>query len=174
MSEPNEKLPSAAEFAEMKKVLAKANAGDQTAIAELHRFLNDNPRVWRRIGDMAAIAEKAWVTAVSQGDRLTAESLKRQLAELKAELLEDSITMPERMMVDTILATWLELHYLHSLDADSRDRSVTQTSLMVKRLESAQRRHHAALRDLQQLRKLLPNRGAIPALRIYPYQQKCA
>jgi len=174
MPETNEKFPSASEVERLNKILAKANAGDQTAIEELHRFLDDNPQVWRRIGDMAAVAEQAWITAISKGNRLAAESFRRQLAELKAGLLEDSTTTPERMMADTILATWLELHYLRSVDADSRERSVTQTSLMVKRLESAQRRHHTALKDLQQLRKLLPNRGASPALRIFPYAQKSA
>lgn len=71
--------------------------------------------------------------------------------------MEESATALERLLVDSILATWLEIHYLRSVDADSEQRTVIQASLLTKRLESAQKRHHTAMKDLVVFRKLMPN-----------------
>ena len=163
--------PTSADRKALDTIIRKANAGDPQAIAELRKFLDDNPQVWHTIGDLARTAEKAWITLIANGSVLVAEALQRQLTQLKQELQEDSNTVVERMLVDTVMATWLEHHYLHSVDADTRQRTVTQGSLMLKRLESAQRRHTSALKQLIQIRKLLPDRNAIPNLRVYPYRQ---
>lgn len=126
------------------------------------------------MGDLARTAEKAWITLTANGSSLAAEAMQRQLAQLKHELLGESTTVVEKMLADTVVATWLELHYLRSTDADTRNRSVTQGSLMLKRLESAQRRHHNALKELMQIRRLLPDRNALPQLRVFPYKQERA
>jgi hypothetical protein len=175
MAEKQEQAyPTTADWKALDLIVRKANAGDQKALVQLRKFLDGNPQVWQHVGDIARTAEKAWITVIANGSSLAAEAIRRQLAELKTELMEGSSTVVDRMLVDTVVATWLELHYLRSVDADTRNRSVTQGSLLLKRLESAQRRHANALKQLTQIRKLLPNRGAMPQLRVYPYERETA
>jgi len=165
---------SAADWKALDAIIRKANEGDSKALAKLRKFLDENPQVWQHVGDMARTAEKAWITLIANGSSLAAEALQRQLAQLKQELLGESTTVVEKMLGDTVVATWLELHYLRSTDADTRNRTVTQGSLMLKRLESAQRRHHSAIKNLTQIRKLLPDQNALPQLRVFPYKQERA
>ncbi len=158
----------------MDAIVRKANDGDQRALAKLRKFLDKNPQVWQHVGDLARTAERAWIALVANGSSLATEAMQRQLTQLKQELMGDSTTVIEKMLSDTVMATWLELHYLRSVDADTRSRTVTQGSLMLKRLESAQRRHHNALKQLTQIRKLLPDRNTMPQLRVFPYKEETA
>ncbi len=156
----------------LNSIISKANEGDKNALAELRSFLDENPQVWQHVGDLSKTAEKAWVSLIANGDSLAAEAIQRQLTQLKEELLDDSVTVIEKMLADTVVATWLELHYLRSVDADTRNRTVTQGSLILKRLESAQRRHFNSLKQLTQIRKLLPGRNAMPELRLFPHREQ--
>ena len=175
MAETQERAqPTTADWKALDAIIRKANEGNPKALAKLRTFLDENPQVWQHVGDLARTAEKAWITLIANGSSLAAEAMQRQLAQLKQELLGDSTTVVEKMLADTVVATWLELHYLRSTDADTRNRSVTQGSLMLKRLESAQRRHHNAIKELTQLRRLLPDRNALPQLRVFPYKQERA
>ncbi|MBR9803267.1 hypothetical protein GYB59_16960 [bacterium] len=164
--------PTLADLNSLDAIMQRANKGDPKAIARLRRFLDENPQVWQQVGDLARVAENAWIKLLANGCALTADATRRQLQELKQELLGESTTVVERMLADTVLSTWLELNYLRSVDADTRNRSVTQASLIIKRLESAQRRHHSAIKQLTQIRKLLPDRNAIPNLRLFPYRSE--
>ncbi|QDT66619.1 hypothetical protein [Calycomorphotria hydatis] len=165
-------LPTSADRKTLEAIIRSANKGDPKAVAHLRRFLDENPHIWEQTGDLALAAERAWITLITNGSVLVAETLQRKLTQLKQELLGDSDTVIEKMICDTVMATWLELHYLRSVDADTRSRSVTQGSLLMKRLESAQKRHHNALKELTQIRKLLPNRNAMPQLKIFSYQEE--
>jgi len=162
-----QQYPTSEDWKALDSKMKQANSGDKKAISWLRDFLSRNPHVWQRIGDLAAVAERAWTDMIANGDALSAQAIRRQLEAMRIELSEGSSTIMERLMVDSILATWLEVTFLRSLDANGRDRSVTQASLLIKRQESAQKRHHAALKDLMAFRKLLPNRHSVPELKVY-------
>lgn len=171
MDKKQQQFPTSKDWEVLNAKLKLANSGDKEAISWLRRFLDNHPHVWHRMGDLSVMSENAWISLISNDDALAAESIRRQLNTLKAELMEESTTAMEKLLVDSILATWLEIHYLRSVDAGSRSRTVTQASLLTKRLESAQRRHHSAMKDLLMFRKLMPNRGALPGLRVFRGQQ---
>jgi hypothetical protein len=42
-------------------LLKRAQAGDQSAISELRRVLNDTPELWIQVGDLAKQAELSWI-----------------------------------------------------------------------------------------------------------------
>ena len=151
----------------LQQIVRKANAGDQRALTQLRQFLDRNPGVWRHIGDLARVAETAWIGLISGGDKLSAEAIRRQLGELREGLLGDAPNAVEKLLSDTVIASWLEVRYLEAASAETGG-TLTQTGHLLKRLESAQRRHLAAVKQLVQIRKLLPNAGALPELRIFP------
>lgn len=174
MTEGTQPRPTEADWKLLQEQIAQANRGCRQSLAWLRDFLDRNPQVWAHIGDLARTAEAAWIGLIANGDQLLAESLKRQLQHLKSELLGEQVTVPEKMVVDTVLATWLECHHLRAVDADSRSRTAGQTNLLLKRLESAQRRHFAALKQLAALRKLIPGQSELPGLRIFSTGQESA
>ena len=166
--------PTPSDWQELKAMAAKANAGDAEAIAWLRDFLDRNPQVWQHIGDLARAAEKAWVHLISNGDVLAAEAIQRQLAVLKEDLIGEMPSAIEKLLGDQIIATLLEVKYLESASAEAGGGSLVQAGLLLKRLESAQRRHTAAIKNLIQVRKLLFDQGNVPDLRIFRAEQALA
>ena len=144
-----------------------ANSGDEAAVAWLRKFLDDNPQVLANVGDLARIAENTWIALISERSALVAESVRRQLGQLKSELIGENPQTIEKMLGDQVIATWLEVKYMETLSADQKGASVTQAALVLKKVESAQRRHLNAIRSLVQTRKLLPAGRSFPGLRIY-------
>lgn len=160
---------SAEDQNQLQEQLKRANAGDAAAIAWLRDFLNRNPQVWQTLGNLARGAERAWIELIANGDQLTAESVKRQLADLKSQLMGESPSAIESLLGDTILGTWLETRHLESVSASFHggSGSVAQSNILLKRLESAQRRHLAALKSLTQLRKLVGSQTKPAPLKVF-------
>jgi hypothetical protein len=164
--------PTAQDWKELNEQIKLANGGDQKAIDWLRKFLDDNPQVWRTLGDLARNAERAWIGLISNKDALATESIRRQLVQLKADLIGESPSMVEKMLGDQVMATWLELKYLETASADAKGASLTQSALLLKRVESAQRRHLFSIRSLVQTRKLLTTANTNPGLRIFPGERE--
>lgn len=168
------KPPFETEQEALESVIKKANAGDQQALTLLRKFLDQKPQIWNEVGDISKIAETAWIKLIAKGDTLTQESLKRKLAALHQKILGDTDHIFDQMMADVIRATWLEMHYLMSVDADATNRTAGQSTLMMRRLESAQRRHVTAIKQYCQIKKLLPGENRQPDLRIFRPRQDYA
>jgi hypothetical protein len=117
-------------------------------------FLKRNPQIWRAVGDMAAHAEAAWVELIGRGDRLLGEAMTREADRLRDELRGDRPTPVERMLVDQIVVSHLELRYLQVRAAEAPGTTAGQVASATRRLDSAQRRHLAALKSLETLRRL--------------------
>jgi hypothetical protein len=162
-----EKKPSSDDLKLLNEHVKLANAGDSKSIEWLRCFLDKNPQIWAALGDLARTAERAWIELVANGDVLARESITRQLTQLKVDLIGESPSPVEKMLGDQVLATWVEVRYLETVSADSKGGSLTQAGLLLKQLESSQKRHLNAIRSLVQTRKLLPRDGSIPVLRIF-------
>jgi len=162
-----EAKPTPRDWKLLHEAVKRANGGDQQALDWLRSFLDTNPQVWGALGDLARTAERVWIELISNGDALAGECIRRQLGQLKADLTGEAPCPVEKMLADQVVATWLEVKYLECLSAKPRDGSATQAGVLLKRLESAQKRHLNALRSLVQTRKLLPKQS-VPDLRIFP------
>jgi uncharacterized protein YbcC (UPF0753/DUF2309 family) len=175
MAETNgQDRPTAEDWKELNEKLKLANSGDQKAIQWLRKFLDDHPQVWGALGDLTRVAEKAWIDLISNKDALAAESIRRQLSQLKTDLVGESPSPVEKMLGDQVVATWLETRYLEATSADVKGASMTQSTLLLKRVESAQRRHLNAIRSLVQTRKLLTAGSTNPVLRIFPSEREAS
>ncbi len=157
--------PSEADVRMLEAAVAKANAGDQRALSWLREFLDENPQVWRHAGNLARVAEQAWISLIANGDKLAEESIRRQLHEMQKTLRGGEAGLLETLLCDQVVATWLEMKYGEATAAEPEGMSVGQATLMLKRLESAQRRHLAAIKSLTQTRQLLQDQ-ARPAFNV--------
>lgn len=163
--------PSEEDLEWLKKLIERANQGDQKAMDELRTFLDENPQVWRVVGNLSRMAGAAWIKLISGKDNLWAESIKRELAELREELVDGSPGMVEKLISEQVALTLLETRYLETLSAGTAG-TIGQAALLLRRLESAQERHGAALRSFVITRKLLAESTTAPRLRIFNTEQK--
>src|SRR5262245_9263665 len=63
-----------------RELIVRANQGERLAVERLRAFLDRNPRLWERAGDLTAVAERAWVELIAGADLFRFESVKRRLA----------------------------------------------------------------------------------------------
>jgi hypothetical protein len=151
--------PSEADQRAEKDVLAqllkRAEAGDRGALPELRRVLDGDPELWRAYGDLAAHAEVSLAMLAAGPNLLMAESLKRKLAELKAELGGESPSPLERLLVERVTATWLQTNYHDGLVAQAAGAGEARLRALQRLQDAAHRRHLAAIKQLAVVRRLL-------------------
>ena len=115
----------------------EANQGDPLALARLREFLDANPALWRRLGDLELLAEIFWLELIAQGEVLARESIRRESDSLREELLGTTATPDEQLA--------LEVQYLQMRCAEVSGGTGVQIGLLLKRLDGAERRYVAAL-----------------------------
>jgi hypothetical protein len=145
-----------------KELVARANAGEREALARLRKFLDANPHIWSRAGDLTAVAERAWIELIAGEDQFRVESVKRRLTQLKDELKGPHPTALEAVLVDLIAVAWLGAHHVEIEAASPAGGSLAQAAFKLRRAESSQKRLLAATKTRATLRALVP-RGLVPA-----------
>jgi hypothetical protein len=125
--------------------------------------------VWQHAGDLTVLVERAWIALLAAENPLAVESMNRTVAELKADLAGAQATRLEQLLVDRVVAVWLELKFVESLSAHGGDSSLEQSRFRLQRLESAQKRFESAVKTLTTQRALLPS-GRTPAQAIKLYE----
>jgi hypothetical protein len=148
--------PEPAAAVELRELVRRAQAGDPAALPRIRQVLDERPEVWQHAGDLAALAERAWIAVLAADNPVAVEAMKRTLAQMKAELTGDQPTALERLLVDQIVVSWLECKYVEATSAAPGHASLQQAGFRLRRLESAQKRHLAAIKTLTTLRTLLP------------------
>jgi hypothetical protein len=134
----------------------RANQGSENALACLRQVLDTCPEIWQAVGDLASHTERCWLDLIAGNNRLMEESVKRQVATMRAELSGPSPSPVERLLVDRVVACHLALHDAEACLASPGTASTAQVAIRLRRVESAQRRLLAALKTLTRLRALLP------------------
>ncbi len=148
--------------AEARQLLDRAGRGDDTCLPELRQLLDERPEIWRTLGDLARHAELSLLRLVAGDNLLAQECVQRRLQALKAELLGPEPAPLERLLVDRVAVSWLQVHGL-DLELAGLDKGKATGPVgfsAQRRLDSAQRRYLAAIKQLAMVRKLLPPRLA--------------
>lgn len=154
-SEATPSSPLLTQAEALQELARRANAGSDSAVARLGQLLDMEPGIWDRVGDVAALAERAWTDLLSAGDKLLELSIQRRLLATKEGLLGREPTPLERLLVDVIVTTWLAA--MQSEMTAAQVGGTPQLSISrARRAESAQRRFACAVRTLSMVRALLP------------------
>jgi hypothetical protein len=156
---------------ELRALVQSAQAGEASALPRIRQILDEHPEVWRYVGDLAALAERAWIAVLAADHSVAVEAMRRTVAEMKADLAGDNPSRMERLLVDQVVACWLEAKYLEGVSADPGRGSLDQSAFHLKRLESAQHRYLSALRMLTELRALAPS-GLAPSASLKVHEPK--
>lgn len=142
-------------------LLELAQKGDTAVLAELRALLDQRPDLWSGVGDLAALVEQGWIHLLAQRDLFLQEALLRQLAEMRANLAGPSPTPIEKLLVDRIVATWLQLQHSDAAMAELDNKSIRVAEFIVKRQAHANRQYLMAIGALETLRRLQPKSDTI-------------
>lgn len=136
------------------KLVRRAEKGDAQAMSELRETVGHDG-AWDSFADMVTATEEAQIKAIAGDNLIFAESLKRQVARLKAELGGPACTPMERLIVDRIAVCWLQTNYADAIYAQGqKDLSIRQGEYYQRRQDRAQRRFLSAIKSLAYVRKL--------------------
>ncbi len=145
-------MPSQEDFAQ---IVRNANDGDQEALAEMRALLDDNPEIWRHMGDLSRYAQESILSQIAGPDQLIKESLRRTAKELMGELTTESCSPIERLAAERIVGCWMECHYVDMLHPLPQGATLTQQKFHLNLKTSAQKRYEQSMRSLVVLKKLL-------------------
>ena len=161
--EPREKLET--EMDRLRILSREAEGGDKEVRAELRQAVAEcSPAVIAEASSVARRAERMLVKTISAGEPLMQETLEARLEHMRGEIAGECPTPLERLLAERVVAGWLLVEVLEALVAAQYQRDVKGSRVgpdyilqMSKILESATRRHFAAIQNLARVRKLQSN-----------------
>lgn len=133
----------------------RADRGDPEAQQALREFLDENPQVWQKIGDMAAQAEVNLIRLIAKEDFLLTEAIRRKAAELRQRLAGAFPTPLEQMAVERVVSAWLHAQHVDAQCARAGGGG-EDARFWLKQQTQAHRLYDAAMRALVLVQKHLP------------------
>jgi len=147
---------------ELRKFLKRARSGDEATLPAVRKLLENPAMVEQFGGDLARQAELSFVEAVAGKNLPWKEALARKLELMRAELAGPDPTPLERLLVERVVACWLQVQ-----DADIRyaqgqkERTIVQGDYQQRRMDHAHKRYLSAIKALALVRKV-----ALPVLQV--------
>jgi hypothetical protein len=146
---------------ELQKLWKRARGGDASTLPAL-RTLLQNPRVVDLFGgDLARLAEQSFVKAAAGDNLAFEEALVRKLDLMRAELAGPDPTPVERLLVERVVACWLQVQDADIRHAQANNLSINWGEYYQRRMDRAHRRYLSAIKALALVRKL-----AVPVLQV--------
>lgn len=143
-----------AEIADAAGFLKRADEGDQATLPTLRKLLESPAAVEKLGGNLASRAQNALVASICGKRLLDAEALLRKLELLREELGGPSPTPLERLVVERIVACWLQLHQLELSYGAKASMPIELANYYQKSIDRAQKRYLAAIKALAYVRRL--------------------
>lgn len=103
---------------ELKALMVRANDGDEGALPKLREIFDEVPTLVRKFMDPAKTAERSAVDLyATEGDLLAREAILRILEQMRSELEGEHPTPLRRLLVERVVATWLQVQCYETLYA---------------------------------------------------------
>ena len=143
---------------ELKALMVRAHEGDEGTLPKLREILDGTPSLARKLLDPAKVAERSAVGLyASKDDLLAQEAIPRVLEEMRSELEGKDPTPLERLLVERVVATWLQVQCYETLYAQNATKmTMAWGEHHQRRIDRAHNRHLSAVRALAQVRKMGP------------------
>jgi hypothetical protein len=133
-----------------------ARRGVKEALPCLRKILDAHPELVGHYDDLARRTQHAWLELFGK-NLLVQESTARQLDALREELMESRASPLERLVIQRIVACWLQTVYLDAREAVGQGaESLEMAEFRLKRQDLAQKQFLSAVKSLADLRKVTP------------------
>jgi hypothetical protein len=139
----------------LQRLVQRAEQGDASVLAELRAALDRNAWVWERYGDLAQQSQAAWLQLIAGSNLMLHEATSRKAAQLRAELAGPAPSPVERLLIERVIACWLQTNYADAAYAQLKGNAPGQHMAALRRQGAAQQRYLQAMRALVTIRKLL-------------------
>jgi len=133
-------------IARIRQLLVQRDAGDP----ELTDILDRHPELWAQLGDLGEQALELWLSLIAGPDALYRRAAKSRLEQLRAELAVPNGDVLAKLMVDRVLATWLQMTYADIRAGQHGTEAPRIQEFLARRQQQAQRQHLAALKAWRQ------------------------
>jgi hypothetical protein len=114
-----------------------------------------------QFGNLARQTEYTLIEAASHQNLLFKEAITRKLAIMRADLAGPAPSPVERLLVERIVAGWLQLQDADIRYAQSKGLTIAQAYYHQRRIDNAHKRYLSAIKTLAVIRKL-----AVPVLQV--------
>jgi hypothetical protein len=142
----------------LQDLLKRARKGDACALEKILEF----PECLDALGgNLAQQAEASFVKAAAGDDIGRMGALTRKMELLRAELAGSKPTPIERLLVERVVACWLQVQDADIRYAQARDLSLKWYEYYQRRMSYSHKRYLSALKTLALVRKL-----AVPVLQV--------
>ncbi len=140
------------------KLVRKAEKGDAKALAEVRAICKADPEVWDAIStDIARAIRDSLLRSLTGDNDLMHDSVNRQLAKMKRDLMGANPSPLERLLAERICACWLQVQYAEWIYTSKvkSGMSFAHGDYLQRQVDRANQRYTAAIRALAQVRRLL-------------------
>ncbi|VTR92843.1 Uncharacterized protein OS=Singulisphaera acidiphila (strain ATCC BAA-1392 / DSM 18658 / VKM B-2454 / MOB10) GN=Sinac_7624 PE=4 SV=1 [Gemmata massiliana] len=147
---------------ELRALLKRTQAGDETTVPVVRKMLS-NPASLRMFGGKLADQVVSSFIKAMGGDNVGfREAVLKKLEQMRAELLGESSTPIERVLVERVVACWLQVQDAELRAAQGqKDASIKQADFHQRRMDATNKRFLAAVKGLALVRKF-----AVPVLQV--------
>lgn len=150
-------LPDTTCTTDLEQLVSLARRGDRDAARQLRAILNEEPDLFGPLGQLASKVQAKWIRAIAGRDLFEREMMLRATAELRKSLIDEGDgTELERLAVEQVISSFLQLSYHEHREADCPASDLRIAGHRAKQIEQASRRHMKALGALTTLRLLVP------------------
>jgi hypothetical protein len=154
-----EAVPTGAD--ELRKFLKRAQKGDDSTLPVLWKMMQDPANVDLCGGDLAKQAEFSLINAAAGDDLAFKTALIHKLELMRGELAGPNPTPVERLLVERIVACWLQVQDADTRYAQAKNLALEWGEYFQRRMDRAHKRYLTAIRTLALVRKL-----ALPVLQV--------
>jgi hypothetical protein len=146
---------------ELHDLVERAQKGDRSTLPALHEVLRDPEAVDMLGGDLARQAERSLIENAAGDDLSFRVALNRKLELLREELGGPAPTPVERLLVERVVACWLQVQDADVRYAQAKNLSMAWGDYYQRWMDRAHRRYLTAIKTLALVRKL-----AVPVLQV--------
>jgi hypothetical protein len=133
-----------------------ARRGRKEILPKLRQALDEHPELWTHFGNLALQTQETWIQLIAGKDLLLAETMRRHLDTMRSELAGPNPNPLDRLLVDRILATHVQVLYFEAMETtDPTAENLRVARYRMDRRDQAHRQFLSAVKMLATVRNLV-------------------
>jgi hypothetical protein len=162
--DPNVDAKSDDVMQELRELIALGETGDNGVLPRVQHLLDQHAEIADHFGDAGKVATELWLTLYIGDNAVLAECTRRKMLILKASIAGPVPSPLETLMVEHVIVCWLQIHATEALHAQAHMEKANDAVLRERQRQTkeSQRLYTTSLKQLAELRRLLPQPAGDP------------